>query len=513
MPPTDEKIKALFVTDEVYWKQLQASKDIEEEYELDLAKNDSEALRKINKGTYEAIVSDASVKELDSILFLKHIRSRGMKIPFILLTGAGDEETAVEALENGANFYMSKTGDPHLHFAELGSMIYQSVIRAKMEVQLRESRADLLAIFENSPTMITLVNEGLEVVMVNSAMAQFIGDEAATIVGKHMGEAVHCIHSNEEPEGCGYALLCNNCAIRKGLESTFETGVGVKNAEVMQEEMRGSTKFNFHMRVTTAPLAILGKRMVAVYIEDVTEQRRMQTAILMANKKLNLLGTVTRHDTVNQLSVLMGNLEIALMKDPGSPLNKYLRKATESGENIATILSFSKDYQLMGTEEPSMISVLESCQHGIATVDTRDVDVHIETGDLQIFADRMLEKVFLNLMDNSIRHGEKVKNIWVRSRPANKGVEVTFEDDGIGVPISEKEKIFELGYGKHTGLGLYLVREILSITDISISENGSVGKGVRFVMHVPTGSYIGSVPGEIETGSGSSSGHLSITVT
>jgi CheY-like chemotaxis protein len=488
----DEKIKALFVTDDSYWSLLQASKDVGAEYELDLAKTDSEALDKIWEGNYDAMVSDASVKELDSILLLKEIRSKGVKIPFILLTGKGDEETAVEALENGANFYMPKTGDPHLHFAELASMIYQSVLRARMEVQLRESRADLLAIFENSPTMITLVNEDLDVIMVNSAMARFIGDDTPVIVGKRMGEAVHCLHSYEEPEGCGYALLCKTCTIRMALESTFETEVGIKNAEVEQDELRGSTKCRFNLRVTTAPLVILGKRMVAVYIEDVTEQRRMQTAILMANKKLNLLGTVTRHDTVNQLSVLMGNLEIASMKDPRSPLMKYLRKAIESGENIATILSFSKDYQLMGTHAPSMINVKESCSRGTAMVDAKEVKIHIKTGDLQIFADRMLEKVFLNLIDNSIRHGETVKNIWVSSRPAENGIFVIFEDDGVGVPSSEKEKIFDLGYGKHTGLGLYLVREILSITGISIVESGSEGKGAQFTLLVPDGSFLES---------------------
>ena len=66
----------------------------------------------------------------------------------------------------------------------------------------------------------------------------------------------------------------------------------------------------------------------------------------------------------------------------------------------------------MGTEAPSLINVRESCMRGIGTVNTKDVKVHIETGDLQVFADRMLEKVFLNLTDNSLRHGEKVKNIW-----------------------------------------------------------------------------------------------------
>ncbi len=174
-------------------------------------------------------MSDASVKELDSILMLKEIRSSGVTVPFILLTGKGDEETAVEALENGANFYMSKTGDPHLHFAELGSMIYQSVQRARIEVLLRESQP-LQAIFENSPTMITLVNERLDVMLVNSAMARFIGDESRDIIGKRLGSVVHCVHSNEEPEGCGIAALCRHCTIRKALESTFATEVGVKNA-------------------------------------------------------------------------------------------------------------------------------------------------------------------------------------------------------------------------------------------------------------------------------------------
>jgi hypothetical protein len=206
--------------------------------------------------------------------------------------------------------------------------------------------------------------------------------------------------------------------------------------------------------------------LVAVYIENITEQKRMQTAILMANKKLNLLGTVTRHDTVNQLSVLMGNLEIASMKDPKSPFIKYLKKAMESGENIATILSFSKDYQLMGTEAPSMINVRVSCMKGTATVDAKGVSVHIETGELQIFADRMLE------------------------RSTEGGIVVTFEDDGVGVPMADKEKIFEIGYGKHTGLGLYLVREILSITNISVEETGAEGHGAKFTLHVPNGSFI-----------------------
>ncbi len=63
------------------------------------------------------------------------------------------------------------------------------------------------------------------------------------------------------------------------------------------------------------------------------------------------------------------------------------------------------------------------------------------------------------------------------------------EDDGEGVPADEKEKIFERGFGKNTGLGLFISREILDITGITIRETGVPGKGARFEMAVPKGTY------------------------
>jgi len=66
---------------------------------------------------------------------------------------------------------------------------------------------------------------------------------------------------------------------------------------------------------------------------------------------------------------------------------------------------------------------------------------------------------------------------------------IVCEDDGVGVPAEEKELIFERGFGKNTGLGLALSREILSITGITITENGEPGRGARFELKVPKGAY------------------------
>ena len=63
------------------------------------------------------------------------------------------------------------------------------------------------------------------------------------------------------------------------------------------------------------------------------------------------------------------------------------------------------------------------------------------------------------------------------------------EDDGVGIADEEKDRIFEHQYGKHTGIGLFLSHEILSITGLSIRECGEEGKGARFEIIVPEGKY------------------------
>ena len=101
----------------------------------------------------------------------------------------------------------------------------------------------------------------------------------------------------------------------------------------------------------------------------------------------------------------------------------------------------------------------------------------------------MLERVFFNLVDNAIRHGGRVTEITVRCEREPDGILLIVEDNGTGVQVTEKERIFKRGVGKNTGLGLFLVREILSITGITIKETGVYGKGARFEIHVPEGKF------------------------
>ena len=108
---------------------------------------------------------------------------------------------------------------------------------------------------------------------------------------------------------------------------------------------------------------------------------------------------------------------------------------------------------------------------------------------VEVYADALIEKVFYNLIENSLRHGGRVTHLSFSFEEEQNGAVITYRDDGEGISLEFKKKLFQRGFGKHTGLGLFLSREILSITGITITENGEPKNGVRFEIRVPKGSY------------------------
>ena len=213
-------------------------------------------------------------------------------------------------------------------------------------------------------------------------------------------------------------------------------------------------------------------------------------ALETANKKLGLLSGITRHDIRNQLLSLIGFIELSKAKIADPELVHFIEREEQAAEAIRRQIEFTKTYEMIGVVAPqwqNLATTLETLQSGTAG---GGIGVSVTVDPIEIFADPMLEKVFQNLVDNSRRHGEHVHHIAFSLVPGSgDSVILVYEDDGIGVPVADKERIFEKGFGKHTGLGLFLSREILAITGLTIRENGSPGRGVRFEIMVPAGKY------------------------
>ena len=208
------------------------------------------------------------------------------------------------------------------------------------------------------------------------------------------------------------------------------------------------------------------------------------------NTKLNLLSSITRHDIVNQLMILKGFLVLLKQKTNNIDLIDYIDRSRKATLNIERQIIFTRDYQDMGVKAPVWQNIKNSIIGAKGALSMGNVSVEVEPPCPEVFADPLFEKVFYNLLDNSIKYGgDGLAVIRIQSRETENDLIITYEDNGAGIPDGDRGHLFERGYGKHSGFGLFLSREILSITGISIEETGTRGSGARFTIRVPRDMY------------------------
>ena len=222
--------------------------------------------------------------------------------------------------------------------------------------------------------------------------------------------------------------------------------------------------------------------------QQVEELRINQQVLSQARNKLNILNTVTFQDIQNALFSMHGYLLMEEAQDNPDPEKIFSRQKTGI-ERISSALRFADKFQNLGLNPPEWQKVSQSFLYAISHLDLSSLSRDLQVDSLEIFADPLLESVFFILTENVIRHGKNANAITVHFEERSVGLTLFFEDNGSGVPNDLKEKIFDLSYETDKDRGLFLVREILSVTGITISENGEWGKGARFEILVPDGAW------------------------
>jgi PAS domain S-box-containing protein len=223
--------------------------------------------------------------------------------------------------------------------------------------------------------------------------------------------------------------------------------------------------------------------------QDITDRLRSEEALRMANRKLNLLSSITRHDISNTMMVLDGQLGLLAKQRPALKNNACLVKARSAAQRVSSMIHFTKVYEDIGVHEPRWHDVRDLVSEAITGVHLGHLSSENDIPPrFQVFADPLIVKVFHNLVDNAVRHGGKATKIRFYLETGEGSQAIVCEDDGIGISPEMKTTIFQHDTGADHGLGLFLCKEILSITDISLSEEGEEGVGARFVMRLPKGS-------------------------
>jgi signal transduction histidine kinase len=218
-------------------------------------------------------------------------------------------------------------------------------------------------------------------------------------------------------------------------------------------------------------------------IADLTEK------IAFLQKKLQIVGSVTRHDVLNQMTAIVGYNELLGMMVEDPKFRGFIEKEKVALNKIRRQFQFAKDYQNIAVEPPRWQNIHNLAGRVSEDFDMGTVRIVADTGAASVLADPLFDRVFHHLFENALRHGETVTEITISLRQAGPSGLLLVENNGTGIPAAEKEKIFERGYGKGTGWGLFLAREILAITGMTIMETGEAGKGVRFEITLPHGSF------------------------
>ncbi|MCQ1536103.1 PAS domain-containing protein [Methanosarcina sp. KYL-1] len=244
-----------------------------------------------------------------------------------------------------------------------------------------------------------------------------------------------------------------------------------------------------------------------IMIRDVTEAYLYREALEQVNRKINLMSSITRHDILNQVNVLSGYTELLSEMLPPDVkkdlrLEGYLKNLKKCIETIHSQSIFTRDYQDLGVVAPVWQSVRNMAIDAASSFSNAGVEFFIQEGDMEVHADPLFQKAFHNLLDSALSHGKNVSRISVSFRENGEKAVIEVLDNGVGVPSEMKESIFEKSAENNTGLGLFFMKDVSSITGMEIKETGIEGEGARFEITVPPGNWRLAGPDtEIEPGS------------
>jgi PAS domain S-box-containing protein len=241
--------------------------------------------------------------------------------------------------------------------------------------------------------------------------------------------------------------------------------------------------------VLVSAASLPGKRAILTFF-DITSRVHAEHALKAANDKLSLLShfsTDHLHHSVDQIIETINEADTHC-NDAG--VRAYIERIRTLAWNVARQLFLTESYKDLGMLPPVWMSVQQTLESARLPSDDGTVSIRCWAGRLEVYADPLFADVLTHLLENSLRHGgSTVKNIIVSYHETHEGLDLCLMDDGTGIPAGKKQQIFEYDAGGHAGIGLFICRQIIEVTDMTIQETGIEGKGARFVIHVPPGGY------------------------
>jgi PAS domain S-box-containing protein len=334
------------------------------------------------------------------------------------------EDRVIGALNVASSVRSDISSDEREVLLAIGTELGSAILRMKTETALLESEAKYRSMIDNLQDMLYRTDMDGRITMVSPAGARLAGfGSAEEMIGLDLAQTLYA-----DPQE------------RKRFLGILAKKGSVNGYPLVLKDRYGH---RYHVTASSHYYSDQSGHVLGIegIIHDVTHLIQAEDALKEANRKLNLLNSITRHDVANQLTVLQGYTQLAMVKNPDPMIADFLKKIDSVTTTIGRQIEFSKEYQELGVHDPGW-----HCLDDIfARNKPREILFSSSCSGAEIYADPMLEKVFANLFGNSVMHGEHVSRITVRCEPTGENLTITVEDNGAGIPIDLKQKIFKKG--------------------------------------------------------------------
>jgi len=355
-------------------------------------------------------------------------------------------------------------------------LVQESQQRQKSQEALEKSERKYRELVENANSIILRVNDQGIITFFNEFAEKFFGISQSEIMGKNIFGSIISVNDESERK------------IEESVHSFLSPTEFLTFNEIECKRKNGESAWV----AWTNKAVVDSEGKMSEYLivgMDITERKQVENALHQVNTKLNLVSSIARHDVLNKLTVVYSTLSLLKEKITDPDLKSTLNLAETATMAITRQMEFTRDYKDMGMEKADWQDVEETIHKALANNHGKGILFELRLNGLEIFADPWLKKVFFNMTDSMIRYGLQTKTIQALYKESEDGVELLFEGECKGIPVDQKEKIFEHGCGNTNGFGLFLAREILAITGITIKETGDTEKKVRFELQIPKRAY------------------------
>ena len=227
----------------------------------------TEALKEMETKRFDAVVADYQLPGIDGIELLKAVRAADPDLPFIFFTGSGREEIVIEAFNNGADFYIQKSGDTKVLFDDLQYKINQAMRHRKAERDLHNSETRYRRLFETAQDGILILDADTgKITDANPFLLNIIGYSLEELLGKHLWDIG----------------VFKDIDISKKVFLELQTKKYIQYENLPLQKKNGQEIF---VEFVSNVYAVNHTNMIRCDIRDINDRKKAELSLFLDNKK------------------------------------------------------------------------------------------------------------------------------------------------------------------------------------------------------------------------------------